>query len=448
MERHTDLLAAIQRIETAQTAFTTSAHGTIDRLTERLEELESKTNAPRKTAESETPESREHRQRFIAWMRKPQDSGTKAALSEFKSRSPSIKALSIGSGADGAYALPEEISRNVARLEQMLSPVRSLVNVVQCGSNDFKQLVSVGAAASAGWVGETDERTDTNTPQLRERAPSFGEIYAMPTCTEWALDDIFFNVQTWLEEETATQFALLEGDAVIRGDANKKPWGLLKTAPVATTDDASPLRDAAALQYIASLSTSSPAVAEITADALIDLCYATNSAYRSNGAWAMNSKSAGAISKLRDKEGRFLWMQSLVAGQPSTLLGYRVAILEGMDDIGAGKFPVAFGDWKRGYLLADRTQLRVLTDPYSSKGRVRYYIRRREGGDPVGKRRDQGSQMHCLIAGSTLRSTRSDQKTEKFPARPRIVDERSRKQGRNIVGGCCPETRQQPPPRP
>jgi HK97 family phage major capsid protein len=78
-----------------------------------------------------------------------------------------------------------------------------------------------------------------------------------------------------------------------------------------------------------------------------------------------------------------LWQQSLIAGMPSMLLGYPVYFWEQMDDIGTNKFPVAFGDFSRGYLLTDRTQLRITVDPYTSAGFVKYYVRRREGGMPL-----------------------------------------------------------------
>ena len=53
---------------------------------------------------------------------------------------------------------------------------------------------------------------------------------------------------------------------------------------------------------------------------------------------------------------------------------------EQLDDIGANNFPVAFGDFRRGYLLCDRVGLRILEDRVTNPGFVRFYVRRREGG--------------------------------------------------------------------
>ena len=88
---------------------------------------------------------------------------------------------------------------------------------------------------------------------------------------EWSLDDVFFNVEAWLAEEVAMQFAVQEGTAVISGNGSNKPTGMINTTPVTTADFASPLRAAAAYQYIASDTSSvlrqTPG---ITPDSLID----------------------------------------------------------------------------------------------------------------------------------------------------------------------------------
>jgi HK97 family phage major capsid protein len=231
--------------------------------------------------------------------------------------------------------------------------------------------------AAAGWVGETDARTETATSKLREVVPTMGELYAYPHATEWALDDVFFDVGAWLAEEAAQAFAVLEGAAVLTGDGTSKPTGMLNTTPVETPDHDSPLRAAAAYEFMKTGSTSA-----ITADQLVDLFYRLNAAYRPNATWIMNSATAGYIRKLKDEvTGTYLWQPSLIAGQPEMLLGRPVETWEQMDSIGSNNFPVAFGDFRRGYLLADRVGLRITVDAsITTPGMTKFFIRRREGG--------------------------------------------------------------------
>jgi HK97 family phage major capsid protein len=111
-----------------------------------------------------------------------------------------------------------------------------------------------------------------------------------------------------------------------------------------------------------------------------NLVYSLNAAYRAGATWTLNSLTAAAVRKLKDATGQYLWVQGLIDGQPDRLLGYPVAIWEDMPDIGAGNFPVFFGDFQRAYQLVDRTEMRITRDPYTTPGLVKFYVRRREGG--------------------------------------------------------------------
>jgi HK97 family phage major capsid protein len=61
-------------------------------------------------------------------------------------------------------------------------------------------------------------------------------------------------------------------------------------------------------------------------------------------------------------------------------MGFPVVEAEDMPDIAAGACAVAFGDFKRGYLIVDRAGMRVLRDPYSAKPYVLFYTTKRVGG--------------------------------------------------------------------
>lgn len=144
---------------------------------ERLEELESRRNSPGKTAEEKLTD--EHRDTFLAWMRNKGNSPQhEVELQGLQKKLAERKDITIGTGAAGGFAVPEEIAREIERLELKFSPVRRLIKVVRAGTSDYKELVSERGATS-GWVGETDSRTKTATPQLREVVPTFGELYAL-----------------------------------------------------------------------------------------------------------------------------------------------------------------------------------------------------------------------------------------------------------------------------
>ncbi len=367
-------LAKIETDIRASTETKAAAEREMQFLRERVEELEAKGMRPGLTGADKVAD--EYKVAFDGWIRsrgqsvhdeqKMTELGRKAALEH--------KDVTIGSLAGGGYAVPKVISDEIEKLELKFSPVRSLVKVVPTSTSDYKELITINGA-TAGWVGESGARTATQTPTLREIAPTHGELYAYPQVSEWSLDDIQFDVTNWLSEQVAEQFALAEGDAVITGNGTNKPTGMLNSAPTAVSDETG-TRGAAVYEFVGNVD----AGFAILPDRLIDLVYKLNSAYRANATWVMNSVTAGGVRKLKDTPGQYLWQPSLIVGQPDTLLGKPISIWEQMASPGANAHPIAFGDFRRGYLLVDRVGLRITRDNVTNIGFVRFYIRRREGG--------------------------------------------------------------------
>ena len=75
-----------------------------------------------------------------------------------------------------------------------------------------------------------------------------------------------------------------------------------------------------------------------------------------------------------------MWQPGLTEGQPNRLLGYPVIEAEDMPDVAGGAFPIAFGNFRNGYLIAERTATRILRDPFSNKPFVHFYATKRLGG--------------------------------------------------------------------
>jgi HK97 family phage major capsid protein len=114
-------------------------------------------------------------------------------------------------------------------------------------------------------------------------------------------------------------------------------------------------------------------------DSLKTLIFTVKAKYRQGASWLMNSLTASVVAKFKDGDGRYLWAPALDA-TPGTLLGYPVLIDEGMPDVASNAFPIAFGDFKRGYLIVDRTGIRVLRDPLTNKPNVLFYTTKRVDG--------------------------------------------------------------------
>lgn len=289
--------------------------------------------------------------------------------------------MSSDSDPDGGWTVPVQVDRIIQNQMIELSPLRRVSSIVSVSTAQYQRLINRRGATS-GWVGEREARDETENPVLGLITPPMGEIYAQPEITQRLLDDSAFNLADFLSENVSDEFALQEGAAFVRGDGVEKPRGYL-TYPTATTGDAS--RPFGTLQYVPTGVAS--AIADSThngVDVLIDLVHSLKPSYRvgEGVGWMMNSTTAAALRKLKtigDTEN-YLWQPSTIEGQPDRLLGYPIYEDEQMDDVGAGKFPIAFGNWKKGYVIVDRHELRLLRDPYTKKGWVKFYFTKRVGG--------------------------------------------------------------------
>lgn len=339
--------------------------GELEAFKKNTEENLKKKNRPGRDASADDETVAEHKSAFDGYLRKGREDG----LRELEQ-----KALNLGTGEDGGFGVPEELDRSIIELERDLSIMRTLANVIQVGSEEYKRLVNIGGGGS-GWVGETDARPENSTPKLAQIAPFFGEIYANPAITQKALDDIFFDVEGWLAQELSWTFDEEEGDAFVVGDGTKKPKGFLAYPNSAVTDKAGS-RPFGTLQFV----TSGAAAALSNPDRLIDLVHSLKRGYRKNAVWLGNGLTLAALRKLKDSEGNYLWRPGLEAGAPSMLLGYRYEEDEAMPDIAADSIPLAFGDFKRGYTIADVRGTRVLRDPFTNKPYVHFYTTKRVGG--------------------------------------------------------------------
>lgn len=299
--------------------------------------------------------------------------GLEAGLQELEA-----KALSVGTDADGGYAVPEELDRRIEHLLRDLSPIRRVAQVVRVGSANYRKLVNLGGTGT-GWVGETAARAETQSPTFAEVAPPLGEIYANPAATQAMLDDAFFDVEGWLADEIAGEFGAMEGAAFVNGDGTNKPKGFLTYGTSADGDGSRPF---GTLQHLAT-GVAGDFPASDPADLLIDLVHSLRPAYRMGAVFMMNTNVLAAVRKFKDVDGNYLWRPGLGEGMGATLLGYPVIEAPEMPDMGADSLSIAFGNFSRGYVITDRTGVRLLRDPYSNKPYVHFYTTRRVGGGVV-----------------------------------------------------------------
>jgi HK97 family phage major capsid protein len=314
-------------------------------------------------AEVEVP----HKKAFNAYLRSGDDDGLRGLVLEGK-------ALSTAVAADGGYLIDPQTADTIRSMLVSTSSIRAIANVVTVDASSFDVLIDRSEVGS-GWATEAGPQTETSTPTIERISIRLHELSAMPKASQRLLDDSAFDVEGWLAGKIATRFIRAESAAFINGDGVDKPKGIL--LPPKVTNATWTWGN---IGYVPS-GAASDFPATNAADTIVNLVYALSADYRANGTFVMNSKTAGAVRKMKDADGRFMWSDGLAAAEPARLMGYPVLICEDMPDIAANAYAIAFGDFASAYTIAERPDVRVLRDPFSAKPHVLFYANKRVGGD-------------------------------------------------------------------
>jgi len=288
--------------------------------------------------------------------------------------------MQISTDAQGGYALPEELRRQVIELQYEESPLRQVCNVTSASTTDVRQLVGVGDAAS-GWVGETTSRPLTDSPELAQRTGTFGEIYAKPLIYQHMLEDAFIDTEAYVIREVARQFNEQEGTAFLSGNGTNKPVGILNGVTLGSNAAADNVTGVYEVIHSAE-DGSLGATASDTFDFLRAVVRSVKSPYLPGCVWMMNRATHEVLVALQNADNEYYMQRDVTQASATRLFGYNIVINEDMADIPATTgtdAPIMFGDFARSYQIIDRVGVSMLQDPYSQHGATMYYTRKRVG---------------------------------------------------------------------
>lgn len=291
------------------------------------------------------------------------------ALSETERKSLDVvqaemKSLSLAPDTLGGYLAPTEYVREIVKGVTEVTPFRSAARIRQTTQKAI-QLPKRTGSFSAQWVQEQGTRSETTGLSYGMDEIPTHEMYALVDITNQMLEDAAFNMEAEVRAEATEQFAKAEGTAFLSGSGVGRPFGFLNNASISTVN--------------------SGASAALTADGLLSVYYGIKTDYARAAVWMLNRSTIGQIRRLKDGDGEYLWSPGLAGGVPNTINGAPYVEAPDMPDVGASAKPVAFGDFRRGYVIVDRIAMEMLRDPYTqaTSGAVRMIFRRRVGGQVV-----------------------------------------------------------------
>jgi HK97 family phage major capsid protein len=338
-------------------------------LKSKLEEIE--TLAARKAMgdgqKGATPEMVEYKSGLFGYIRTGEEKGL---------RDLEKKAMTSGTNPDGGYTVHPEYDTAIDRVARRTIAMRQIATVRQINSRSLKKLVTTSGASVGGWGNENTTPSATGIPALAELEFTPGTLWAEPQVSRELLEDSDINIESYLADEVGIAYAEQENGVYVTGSGVNKPKGWQSYSIVADASYAW-----GSIGYIASGGAGAFASTNPT-DNFINLMHALKPVYRPGAVWVMNDATLGTVRKFKDGQGNYILMPSkdVVGGFTEMLLGKPIVSDDDMPVVASNSYSVAFGDFKRGYLIVERTGTQVIRDELTAKPNVKFYHRRRVGG--------------------------------------------------------------------
>ena len=325
-----------------------------DAVVKRLDAMEAKGNRPHGVHITGPIADGFERKAFEAFLRRGSDRLT----------ADEAKALTVSSNTNGGYLAPEETGNELIKLLTEFSPLRQYAKVVQINAPQIIYPRRITGTA-ATWVAEIANRTASGMA-FEQVTMTPHELATFTDISTQLLEDNAYGLEGELLADYAESFGKTEGLAFVKGTGAGQPVGIMTAADIAE------IKTGVAANFPAT----NPA------DVLIKMYHGIATTYAQSGVWLMNRNTLAVVRQWKDGNGRYLVLDPISEGAPSTLLGRPVVEMFDMDDIGAGAAPILFGDMS-GYRIVDRVGLSTLRDAYTlaTNGQVRFHARKRVGAD-------------------------------------------------------------------
>jgi HK97 family phage major capsid protein len=312
-----------------------------------------------------TPEQQEYKTAFNRFLRK----GDEAGLADLQR-----KAMNSGTDQDGGYLVLPEMDMAIDRIAPTISAMYRLANVVTIGTAQYQKLVKTSGMAMRR-VDDGETGGETTEPKYSKLLINVHSAEVEPWVYNETLEDAVVNLEADLAEEAAIGFAEGAGSEFITGNGVGKARGIAGYSNVANASYAW-----GSIGYIAS--GKSAAFASVApADKVVSLQHALKPQYRPGAVWLTNDATLGTMRQIKDQSGSYyLWQPDPAAAFGGRFLGHPVEVDDNQAANAAGSYSLAFGNFKRGYTIVNRTGTTLIRDNITAKGTTKFNFRRRFGG--------------------------------------------------------------------
>ncbi len=255
------------------------------------------------------------------------------------------EALRTDINVSGGFLVPQELDNEIVKQIVELDNVRSIARVRTTASKSL-DVPKRSAIPTATFEGEADSGANSEATYELQSLTPFRQTFSTQV-TQDMIQDSAFDIESEMGSDAALAFANGAGNGYVVGTGVKVPHGFMVDADV-----------------LANVRNSGDAD-EITFDGVIRITGDLEVGF--NPTYTFNRRTLASIRALISTTGQPIWEPGINGGVAATLAGHPYVVLPSMADEGADTFPLAFGDFRSGYTIVDRTGMSVIRDDLTLK---------------------------------------------------------------------------------
>jgi len=268
-----------------------------------------------------------------------------------------MKFLRTDSQVEGGYLAPPEYIQEIIKKITEISPMRSVARM-STTSRSYIEVPKRETLMQASFRGEGGQIDESNSTYGILKIPVHA-LDAITVATTHMLSDAAFDIAAEMESDWLESSAQVEGDAYLNGDQVEEPEGFLTNTDVQEVN--------------------STVSGDFDTDDFFSLQGELKTGY--SGTFLLNRRTLAKTRQKKGSDGQYLFAVA-TESMPATIGGDPFVVMNDMPDVAVASTPIAYGDWRQGYWIVDKTDVGVLRDPFTfgGQGKVRFIFTRWTGG--------------------------------------------------------------------
>lgn len=244
-----------------------------------------------------------------------------------------LRAQGVGTLTAGGYLAPKAWRDRIIEAADTIANVAAVADLLTTTSGEAMAWITEDDTANEGAIlAENTAVTEQDMAWGTSELGAYMYTSKLVRVSLQLLQDDDYNAEARLGTALGRRIGRAQNRHFTTGTGTAQPEGIVTNAAIGKTGAAGQ-------------------VTTVTYDDLIDLELSVLEAYRTNGRFMFSDTTLGALRKVKDTTGQYLWQPGLQAGAPNLLNGHPYIINNYMPTPAASAKTILFGDFREGFVV-------------------------------------------------------------------------------------------------